>query len=123
MRNMIKNQRLAIGKLGEDIARKYLEDKGLKIIDQNYRTKYGEIDLVGKAQNELVFIEVRTKTGEDFGTPEETINRKKIAKLERNAISYTNKIGWKGAFRLDALCLVLDEKNQPTRIDHYQNIC
>lgn len=120
---MIKNQKLVIGKLGEEIARKYLENKGFEILTQNYRTKYGEIDLVSKDKNELVFIEVRTKTKEDFGMPEETLNRKKIAKLKRNALFYTNRISWKGPFRLDALCLVLDEKNQPTRIDHYQNIC
>ena len=120
---MIKSQKLVVGKLGEVQARRYLENKGFKILEQNYRTRYGEIDLVGKEQNELVFIEVRTKTGNDFGTPEETLNKKKITKLRRNALAYTSKIGWKGTFRLDALCLILDEKNQPKRIDHYENIC
>lgn len=120
---MLKYQKLVTGKLGEEIARRYLENKRFEILSQNYRTRYGEIDLVAKDKNELVFIEVRTKTKENFGTPEETLNRKKIAKLRKNALAYTAKIGWQGPIRLDALCLILDQNNQPSRIDHYQNIC
>jgi len=120
---MSKDQKLTIGRIGEDYARKYLENQGFKILEQNYRTKYGEIDLIGKEQNEMVFIEVRTKTKEDFGMPEETLNKRKIAKLKNNALAYTSKIGWRGPLRLDALCLILDEKNQPKRIDYYKNIC
>jgi len=67
--------------MGERFAREYLEEKGYKIIEQNYKTKYAEIDLVARKGKELVFVEVRTKKGEDFGTPEETINNKKMRKV------------------------------------------
>jgi len=120
---MLTSQRLMIGKLGEDIARRYLENKGIEILEQDYRTKYGEIDLIGKFEKELIFIEVRTKTNEDFGRPEETLNKKKIAKLKRNALAYSTKIGWQKSIRLDALCIVLNQGKELCRIDHYENIC
>jgi len=120
---MLKYPTSVIGKLGENIARRYLEDKGIKILDQNYRTKYGEIDLVGKIKNELIFIEVRTKTKEDFGRPEETLKKKKVAKLKKNALAYSLKVNWQGPIRLDAVCIVLNEKKELIRIDHYENIC
>ena len=72
------------GKLGEEIAKKYLELKGYKIIDRNYKTKFGEIDLVCKKGKRLIIIEVRTKKGLDFGTPEESLNRKKLKKILLN---------------------------------------
>ena len=72
----MKEFNLQTGKIGEDIAKKYLEEKGYKIIEQNCRTRYGEIDLVAKDGRDLIFVEVRTKRGENFGTPEESLNKK-----------------------------------------------
>ena len=57
------------GKLGEEIAKEFLEKKGYRIIEQNQKTKYGEIDLLANDGKETVLVEVRTKIGEDFGTP------------------------------------------------------
>lgn len=54
---------LEVGRIGEDIAGRYLDQSGYKIIERNYRTKYAEIDLVAKKGNEMVFVEVRTKKG------------------------------------------------------------
>ena len=113
---------LATGKVGEEMAREYLEKKGYKIIDQNYKTKYAEIDLVAKKGNELVFVEVRTKKGEDFGTPEETINKRKMRKVWGNAIAYTVWKKWQGHYRVDAVCIVLRYDNSMERINHYENI-
>jgi len=113
---------LATGKIGENIARHYLEKKGYKIIEQNYKTKYAEIDLVARKGKELVFVEVRTKKGEDFGTPEETINNKKMRKLWGNARAYTVWKKWQGPYRVDAVCVVLRYDNTMERINHYENI-
>ena len=70
-----------IGNEGEEIARKYLENKGYSIVEQNYRTKRAEIDIIarlrqgfgGLGKDILVFVEVRTKHHERYGTPEDTI--------------------------------------------------
>ena len=110
------------GKRGEEIAREYLKKKGHKIREQNYRTKYAEIDLVTEHKNTLVFVEVRTKIGERFGSPEDTINKRKLWKLQKNAEAYIANVGWKKACRVDAVCVVLTPEFVLARINHYENI-
>ncbi len=119
---MVKQFNLETGKIGENLAKEYLEKKGYNIIEQNYRTKFAEIDLVAKNKEELVFVEVRTKRGEMFGTPEETINKRKLRKLWLNARGYTNQIKWTGPSRIDAVCVVLKPDSTLERIAHYENI-
>ena len=124
-----------IGKIGEDLARKYLEKEGWKIIEQNYKTKYAEIDLValrqaqGKLKNifsgkqdTLVFVEVRTKVGEQWGSPEDTINKAKLWKVLQNAKSYAAFKRWDGPARIDAICIVLKNDFSVSRLTHHENI-
>lgn len=118
---MSKEYNLKTGSAGEMIAKKYLEKKGYKIIEQNYKTKYGEIDLIGRKGKEFVIIEVRTKTGEDFGTPEESLTKKKIKKVWLNALAYAGKNGI-GNYRVDAVCVVLKYGGGVERVEHYENI-
>ena len=110
------------GRRGEEIAKEYLEKKGYKIVERNYKTKYAEIDLVARRKNELIFIEVRTKIGENFGSPEETIDRKKLKKLWGNATAYAARAKWKDSCRVDAVCIVLKKDNSVERLNHYENI-
>lgn len=119
---MDKFKALATGRMGEEIAKEYLEKKGYKIVEQNYKTKYAEIDLVVKKKNELVFVEVRTKIGENFGTPEDTINDKKKRKLHGNALAYARTAKWKGPCRVDAICIVLKKDYSIERLNHYENV-
>ena len=118
----MKKFNLKTGKLGEEIAREYLEKKGYQILEKNVRSKFGEIDLVGKKGKELVLLEVRTKIGDRFGSPEENLDKKKLGKLRLNAISYVARKRWRGDFRIDAVCIVLRPNLQPERINHYQYI-
>ena len=117
-----------IGKIGEDLARGYLEKEGYRIIEQNYRTKYAEIDLVVEkpaglfGKNKLVFVEVRTKVGENFGTPEDTINKQKLWKVLQNAKSYMGFAKWDGPARIDAICIVLKLDFSVSRLTHHENI-
>lgn len=67
-------KRHEIGKLGEDLACKYLQDKGYKIIERNFEARQGEIDIIAKEQNELVFIEVKTRSNISYGKPAEAVN-------------------------------------------------
>jgi len=133
-------QHLEVGKIGEDLAKKFLEERGYKILEQNYKTKYSEIDLValrrgsGQVQknDELVFVEVRTKVGENFGTPEDTLKNKKLSKMRFNALSYTAFKKWAGPIKIDAICIVLSAKGGPAsggkpsytvlRLNHYENV-
>ncbi|KKP32611.1 MAG: hypothetical protein A2312_00575 [Candidatus Staskawiczbacteria bacterium RIFOXYB2_FULL_32_9] len=122
------SQHNEVGKLGEDLARKYLEDKGYKILEQNYKTKYAEIDLVAEKLEELfekpklVFVEVRTKIGEQFGSPEDTLDKRKLWKVLQNAKFYSAFKGWQGPERIDAICIVLHPDFSVSRITHHENI-
>ncbi|MDP4007262.1 MAG: YraN family protein [bacterium] len=111
-----------IGKEGEETARKYLESKEYKIVEQNYKTKRAEIDIIARRKNELVFVEVRTKHHEQYGTPEETINYQKRMRLQRNAEAYVHKTKYRGPYRIDAICLIINGTGLQ-RIDHYESIC
>ena len=119
---MEKQFNLETGKIGENFAKEYLKKKGYNIIEQNYRSKFAEIDLVTKDRKELVFVEVRTKRGEMFGTPEETLNKRKLRKLWLNARGYTSRIKWSGPYRIDAVCIVLKADNTLERLNHYASI-
>ena len=125
------SQHNEVGKIGEDLAAKFLLERGYKIIEQNYKTKYSEIDLVTQKGKDLVFVEVRTKIGENFGTPEDTLNNKKLNKVRFNALSYASFKQWKGPIKIDAICIVLKPLGRsPTgeatyevlRLNHYENI-
>jgi len=130
----MKRYNLEIGRLGEGIAREYLEKKGYKILEQNYKNKYAEIDLIAhpdsarqareKNKDSLVFVEVKTRMGEQFGLPEDAINRDKMHRLIKNSQAYMAYGPYKNykSCRIDAICIVLDENKQVIRIDHYQNI-
>ncbi len=111
-----------IGHLGEDIAKRYLKGHGYAIIEQNYRTRRAEIDLIAIHKGILIFIEVRTKRGERFGMPEESFNRNKKNKLIGNAKAYVAKKQWQKACRIDAICIILDNNFQLKRLNHYKNI-
>ena len=119
-----------VGKIGEDLAREYLEKNGFKILEQNYKTKYAEIDLVaekpagilGLGKPILVFVEVRTKVGEQWGSPEETINKAKLWKVLQNAKSYAGFKKWQGPCRIDAICIVLKADFSVSRLTWHENI-
>ena len=124
-----------IGKLGEDIAVKYLEKHGYKILDRNYRKSWGEIDIIaseniGKNQflvrqsQELVFIEVKTQNQKFEWRPEENITRHKKRQLSRIVLTYlkANRIPEDQNWRVDVLAITLDFKTKNAQIEHIQNI-
>lgn len=118
----MKQLNKTLGKLGEDMAADFLRKRGYKILDQNNSTKWGELDLIVTKNNILIFVEVKLKTTEDFGAPEEMIGRNKLAQVKRTAEMYllnnrdiANKFN---RYQIDAICIV-EETN---RITHYENI-
>lgn len=80
------------GTYGENLACEFLKSKGYKILERNFRIRGGEIDIVAKDEDTLVYIEVKTRSQQLFGTPEEAVNWRKLKFLERAAKFYrTNK--------------------------------
>ena len=82
-----------IGKIGEDIAMAFLEQKGYKILDANVRTPLGEIDVVARQKETTIFIEVKTRTTSSLGPPYLNVTREKQMHLIRNALCYLKRYG------------------------------
>ena len=113
-----------IGKLGEDIAVKYLEKHGYKILDRNYHKPWGEIDIVAQQSDELVFVEVKAQNQAFEWRPEENITRHKKHQLSRIVTTYlkANKIPEDQNWRVDVLAITLDFKTKNASVEHIQNI-
>lgn len=77
-----------LGKFGEDFACRYLQQQGYRIAYRNYRTRFGEIDIVAEKDEVLSFIEVKTRASYRYGLPAEAVTRKKQKKIYRCAESY-----------------------------------
>lgn len=123
---MDKTKNYNKGKTGEEMALKFLIEKGFDLIEQNYENYLGEIDLIMTSNDTLVFVEVKLKVGDRFGIPEEMIGKNKLSKIKRIAESYLviNKEIRKQfeKYRIDAVCLVVDKNNNIERINHYENL-
>ena len=82
----------SIGNIGEDIAVKWLvKNKNYNILDRNYSTGYGEIDIIAEDGKALVFIEVKFRNGTDFGYPYEAVNKNKQCRICKAALQYVQK--------------------------------
>ena len=115
-------ERQKLGREGEELARRFLLSKGYKIVKRNFRTPFGEIDLIAYQKKVLAFIEVRTKTSSNFGTPEESISLSKKKKISRVASFYLKAKRLKENdidCRFDVVCLAMDKESSgriyPTR--------
>lgn len=73
----------SLGRYGEDRAADYLTELGYEVIERNWRCSSGEIDLIARDKNRLVFVEVKTRSGSGFGHPFESISAEKLARLRR----------------------------------------
>lgn len=82
------DRRQVLGKRGEDLACAELEKRGYVIVDRRFRTRCGELDIVARDGGVLVFIEVRARSGSNFGTPFESVTWKKRQRLSQMAASY-----------------------------------
>jgi putative endonuclease len=114
--------RQEVGKLGEKTARKFLKKRGYRIRETGFRCHHGEIDIIAQRKDYLVFVEVRTKTNLDFGTPEESITQAKKEKLIALALTYTSTHqNLPPLWRIDVVAIELDDKGKPRRIEHIEN--
>lgn len=113
-----------VGKLGEDTAVKYLENRGYSILERNYRKPWGEIDIVAQQSQELVFIEVKTQNQKFEWRPEENVTRHKKHQLSRIIMTYLkeHKITESQEWRIDVLAIKLNFETKNAQIEHLQNI-
>ncbi|MET3207678.1 UNVERIFIED_CONTAM: putative endonuclease [Paenibacillus sp. PvR008] len=93
MRTGGKDQRKAKGALGEQAAASFLENLGYRIIERNWRCRSGEMDLIAAQEDILVFIEVRSRSSSNYGTPAESITARKITQVRQTAAVYLHMNG------------------------------
>ena len=89
----VVNAKQLLGKEGEKIAERYLQKKGYKLVERNYRCSSGEVDLIVLDRRVIVFVEVKTRSDHRFGTPLEAVARGKQQKMIRTAQYFLNAKG------------------------------
>ena len=117
------NQKQTIGKLGEDLAAKFITDKGYEIVERNYRYGHGEIDIIAKDPSDgfTVFIEVKTRQNLDYGEPEYAITKNKQKQIRKMSELYLyDKEIEELDCRFDVIAVLIEDINNPS-IKHYIN--
>jgi putative endonuclease len=116
----MKTSNRETGMIGENIACDFLVKKGYKILSRNYSTKFGEIDIVAIQKGVTVFVEVKTKKGLEYGSPEEMFGKSKSRRVKNMAIIYLG--GKETLCRIDMVAVLLDRYDQLARVTHYENV-
>jgi putative endonuclease len=98
-----------------------VESLGWRVRDTNWRCRIGEIDIVAEDAGCLVFVEVRTRRGERFGSPEESVGYAKRLRLRRLGAAYVQQARWHGPWRIDVVAIRLGPGDDAVRIAHYRN--
>lgn len=121
-----------VGPLGEDIACKYLIDRGFEIVERNYNKKQGEIDIVAKRGESLHFIEVKSvswnfrrgEIGERGIRPEENLHSNKLKRLFRAVQIYLmeRRIPKEMLWQMDALFVFIDQRIKKSAVEYYEHI-
>lgn len=109
---MAKNWRKALGKWGEMKAASYLISQGLEILKQNYRCEYGEIDLIAKDGETIVFVEVKTRSSSTYGLPEEAVDTAKQEHIVASAENYLMENSFNEDWRVDVVSIIGQLKDQ-----------
>lgn len=110
------------GKYGEEIASSFLRKKGYRILETNFHSRYGEIDIVAIKDSCLVYVEVKTRWSQSFGLPEEAIQQRKINSIKTTASYYRQlRQGLPEEERIDVVAIEM-KKDSPERIELITNV-
>lgn len=109
-----------LGWRGEEAVLRWLERRGFTFVERNFRTRYGEIDLIMKDGDTLVFIEVKTRRSRSFGAPEESISEKKMERFAAAVDAYQQRHPNVGQCRID---LAIVEWRGSWRIRYTRGVC
>ena len=113
------------GKIGEDIATKYLIDQNYHIITKNFKCRQGEIDIIArdKIEKEIVFVEVKTRTNKKYGSPSEAVDEHKQKHIYKSAEYYVYRHNlYNKAIRFDIIEINIDIIKKKIRINHIKKV-
>jgi putative endonuclease len=129
-KKMANYKHISIGRLGEDIATQYLENRGFRTIERNYKKKCGEIDIISKKDNVLHFVEVKTSAfigvfpeeGEDAHRPEDRVDTYKLARFRRVVELYVLEKSITDVYTCDVLAVYLQEETKKAKVIHIRDV-
>ena len=114
-------KRSEVGAWGEAIAAKRLAEQGYTVLARNWRSGHGELDIIAERAGIITFVEVRTRRSHAYGSPEESITRRKRAKLIHTAQAYLEANAMTEAqWQIDVIAIDLDARNALLRYDHIE---
>ena len=123
---MSDDPRHRLGQLGERLAAEHLTRRGYRIVERNYRTRWGELDLVAYDGDTLAFCEVKTRrVGSAAVSPLEAIRSRKCARIRRMARSWLASRGnrpYSDSIRFDAIAVTFDRAGRLLAIEHLENV-
>lgn len=113
-----------LGRYGEDAAIRYLLERGYELVERNFHTRYGELDLVMRHGRELVFVEVKARSNTRYGRPEDAITTQKLRRIRKNIYLYLQQRSPRfAALRIDVIAIDLEpDSYRVVDIRHYQNV-
>ncbi len=115
--------RMVRGRTGEQVAASFLSDRGYRVLARNQRTPLGELDLVCSSSAEIVVVEVKARSGDEFGTGLEAIGPRKARRLRAAAMWWLSERGLLPCrLRFDAVVVALDVWGLPCRLEHVKDI-
>ena len=117
----MKGARRKLGRRGEDLAAAHLEEWGYVVRERNWRCQAGEIDIVAEDGGCLVFVEVRTRRGQEYGSPEESVTPAKQARLAEVAQTYLQEHSWDGDWRIDVVAVEMAYGGKLLRVELIKN--
>ena len=117
--------RISVGKKGESLAAEFLRKNGYRIVETNFRNRYGEIDIIAVEGKTIVFIEVKTKTNNKFGPPKMAVNLRKQKQLSKTALAYlTQKKLNNNPARFDVIGIsIIEDKTEIELIKNAFELC
>ena len=118
----MSDRRQRIGRWGEQIAADYLVKKGFTMLARNVHTPYGEIDLLCQQGGQIVFVEVKTRTSQAFGYPEDSITPRKQAHMLSAAAHYLQEHEIDGDWQFDVIAVEGSPGGKHPRITHFENV-
>lgn len=121
--------RKKVGKIGEDIACQFLSRKGYKILERNYRRKWGEIDVIGEKGGVVRFVEVKAVSGDDGNfsremdhLPEELVHQTKLQKVARTAVLYMEEQKDNREYQIDVVGVIMNKTTRVARCRLFEQV-
>lgn len=112
-----------VGNEAEDLAERFLKKNGFKILARNFYIRGGELDIIARDGEDLVFVEVKARYNHNFGLPIESITPWKIKALQKSALFYIQKINWGNKpYRFDLISIDFAEDKSNPAIELIKNI-